>query len=150
MVIHGLGTLILGESGTGKSDLCLDLLKLGHSLVADDAIHLTHQQQSLFGSAPKELQNKLAIRGLGLLTISEIFGPKAYMERHRIELAVRLIQPQGHEWPEHHALKIDICHITLLHQDIPCYTLPVGPNRNLASLIETLVYRYGHCKAPLE
>src|SRR5690606_22954001 len=140
MEIYSIGVLITGESGSGKSELALDLVTRGHRLVADDAPEFTQiAPDVLDGSCPELLQDLLELRGLGVLNIREMFGDTAVKRNKYLRLVVHLSRP-GAEL--HHAgdamvrLTGDLGVRRVLDLDVPLITLPVMPGRNLAVLTE--------------
>ncbi len=133
--IYGLGVLILGESGIGKSECALELLKRGHLLVSDDVIELhQHPGGILIGTSQQIIQHHMEVRGLGIIDIKTLFGIGAILEQSRVELVVNLV-----EWDK--AEEIDRTGLEehkrkYLDVSIPEITLPIRPGRNLAILIE--------------
>ena len=135
MDILGLGVLIVGESGIGKSECALDLVVRGHRLVADDAVELRCRAQSfVIGGCPELTRHHMEIRGLGLINIQDMFGVAATRSSKRVELVVQLERWEaGHEYDR---LGIDESHYDLLGTRIPMVRMPVAPGRNLAILVE--------------
>lgn len=149
ILIDDLGVMIQGESGLGKSDLCLELLHHGHQMVADDVIQIWQQNDRLIGSAPQKTQNKIAIRNLGVLNISSVFGENAIRAESSIDLIIRLYIPTADEWHSN-SLKWQkrmekFCSVTL-----PVYELACTPQRPLRTLVEILVKLHNHCKDDLD
>ncbi|GAX90813.1 HPr(Ser) kinase/phosphatase [Effusibacillus lacus] len=133
--VYGIGILIMGSSGIGKSETALELIKRGHRLVADDAVEI-HQMEDevLYGESPDLLKNLLEIRGLGILNVMTLFGAGAIRTRKQLEFVIRLEM-----WKEGmliDRLGLDENKIRILDTELPCITLPVMPGRNLAVLIE--------------
>jgi HPr kinase/phosphorylase len=140
MEVLGLGVLLTGESGIGKSELALDLINRGHTLIADDApaFHKS-TNDAIIGTCPDVLQDFLEVRGIGILNIRAMFGDTAIRDSKRLRLIVRLIAYKDEE-----LLKMDRLHgIHKLHNilgvDIPEVTVPVAPGRNLDILVEAAV-----------
>ncbi|WP_018132067.1 HPr(Ser) kinase/phosphatase [Effusibacillus pohliae] len=133
--VYGIGILIMGSSGIGKSETALELIKRGHRLVADDAVEIRQvDDQVLVGEAPELLKNLLEIRGLGILNVMTLFGAGAIRTRKQIEFVIRLEM-----WKDEmliDRLGLDENTTRILDTDLPCITLPVMPGRNLAVLIE--------------
>ena len=134
--IFGLGTLILGDSGIGKSESALELIARGHKFIADDVVQIRATAAGdLVGTAPPLSRNFMEIRGLGIINIKEIFGPKAILRRARIDFIVRL-----KKW--RHGLELDRLGLKLaedeviLGERVPQVFIPVAPGRNIATLIE--------------
>jgi HPr kinase/phosphorylase len=141
--VYSIGVLITGDSGSGKSELALELISRGHRLVADDAPEFTQiAPDVLDGTCPELLQELLEVRGLGILNIREMFGHTAVKRNKYLRLIVHL-EPIG----EDNGASIDrLSGDTTLRQvldlEIPCITLPVAPGRNLAVLLEAAVRVY--------
>lgn len=133
--VYGIGILIMGPSGIGKSESALELIKRGHRLVADDAVEIRRiEDEILIGESPDLLKNLLEIRGLGILNVMTLFGAGAIRTRKQIEFVIRLEM-----WKEDmliDRLGLDENTARILDIDLPCVTLPVMPGRNLAVLIE--------------
>jgi HPr kinase/phosphorylase len=132
--IHGLGILILGKSGIGKSEAALDLVSRGHRLVADDVIHVRRiSPTELRGRAAPLLEHHMEIRGLGVIDIEALFGTLATLDERRIDFVVELT-----EWPgkADRLGLVDEQH-ELLEVALPMVRIPVRPGRSIAMLIET-------------
>ncbi len=135
MDILGLGVLIIGESGIGKSECALDLVVRGHRLVADDAVELRCRAESfLIGSCPELTRHHMEIRGLGLINIQDLFGVASTRRSKRVELVV-----QFERWDparEYDRLGLEETHYETLGVRVPTIRMPVAPGRNLAILVE--------------
>ncbi|MFC4768330.1 HPr(Ser) kinase/phosphatase [Effusibacillus consociatus] len=133
--VYGIGILITGSSGIGKSETALELIKRGHRLVADDAVEIRQVEDGvLMGESPDLLKNLLEIRGLGILNVMTLFGAGAVRTRKQIECVIRLEM-----WKENmmiDRLGLDENTTRILDTNLPCLSLPVMPGRNLAVLIE--------------
>ena len=132
--VHGLGTLILGRSGIGKSESALDLVARGHRLVADDAVVVRRISPAVLrGRAATLLTHHMEIRGLGVIDVEALFGTLATLDERQIDLVVELI-----DW-SHDAerLGLDDSTYTLLEVSLPLVRIPVVPGRSIAMLIET-------------
>lgn len=141
--IFGLGVLITGESGIGKSECTLDLLGRGHRLVADDAIEVAcFQDGTIVGRSPQASYGLIEIRGLGILDVRTLFGVLAVLEEKAIDLVVHLMPAPA--MGEIDRLGTEVEFYTLPHRlgSLPMIRLPVVPGRNLAALIETAVRWY--------
>ncbi|MEN1927459.1 HPr(Ser) kinase/phosphatase [Luteimonas sp. MJ250] len=141
MEIYSIGVLITGESGTGKSELALELVTRGHRLVADDAPEFAQiAPDVLDGTCPELLQDLLELRGLGVLNIREMFGDTAVKRNKYLRLIVHLARPEdGREARDPSGmvrLTGDLGARRVLDLDVPMITLPVMPGRNLAVLTE--------------
>ena len=135
MDILGLGVFIAGDSGIGKSECALDLVVRGHRLVADDTVELRCRGQSiLIGTCPELTRHHIEIRGIGLINVTDLFGVSATRSSKRVELVVHL-----ERWDpsrEYDRLGLDVATTDLLGVPVPLVTMPVGPGRNVAVLVE--------------
>jgi len=138
MEIYSIGVLITGESGSGKSELALELVTRGHRLVADDAPEFTQiAPDVLDGTCPDLLQDLLEVRGLGVLNIRQMFGDTAVKKNKYLRLIVHLTKPHLEPQPSGmERITGDLSARRLLDLDVPQITLPVMPGRNLAVLTE--------------
>ncbi len=142
MEIYSIGVLITGESGSGKSELALELVTRGHRLVADDAPEFTQiAPDVLDGTCPELLQDLLELRGLGVLNIREMFGDTAVKRNKYLRLIVHLSRPHDDpsaSWDDDGMVRLtgDLGSRHVLDLDVPMITLPVMPGRNLAVLSE--------------
>jgi len=135
MDILGLGVLVVGESGIGKSECALDLVVRGHRLVADDAVELRCRAQSfVLGSSPELTRNHMEIRGLGLINVQDLFGVASTRASKRVELVVQL--ERWEPGREYDRLGVDDQFYELLGIRIPMIRMPVAPGRNVAILVE--------------
>ncbi|MDT7605494.1 MAG: HPr kinase/phosphorylase [Acidobacteriota bacterium] len=134
---YGLGVLIEGESGIGKSECALDLIMHGHRLVADDTVEVRRVRAGqLTGSAPELLHEHMEIRGLGIINIRDLFGVSAIWNGAKtIGLSIRL--ERWKEMKEVDRLGVDERTVEILGVKVPQVLLPVSPGRNLATLVET-------------
>ena len=139
MDILGLGVLITGESGLGKSELGLELISRGHGLVADDAVDIYRiSQTALEGRCPKLLQNLLEVRGIGLLDIKAIFGETAVRRKMRLKLIVHLVRKETME-REFERLPYEPLYEDILGIGVRKVVITVDAGRNLAVLVEAAV-----------
>ena len=133
--VFGVGILIIGKSGIGKSECALDLVLRGHRLVADDIVNVKKQPPSaLFGNGSEIIKYHMEIRGLGIINIRDLFGISAVRDRKLIEVAIELT-----EWDpnvEYDRLGVDEMRYNLLDVNLPLIQIPVRPGRNLSAIIE--------------
>ncbi len=135
MDILGLGVLVVGESGIGKSECALDLVVRGHRLVADDAVELRCRAESfVLGSCPELTRHHMEIRGLGLINIQDLFGVASTRTSKRVELVVQL--ERWEPGREYDRLGLDDARYDVLGVHIPMIRMPVAPGRNVAILVE--------------
>jgi HPr kinase/phosphorylase len=135
MDILGLGVLVVGESGIGKSECALDLVVRGHRLVADDTVELRCRAQSfLIGTCPELTRHHMEIRGLGLINVQDLFGVASTRSSKRVELVVQL--ERWEHGREYDRLGLDEEFYEALGARIPMIRMPVAPGRNLAILVE--------------
>ncbi|NLZ41565.1 MAG: HPr(Ser) kinase/phosphatase, partial [Comamonadaceae bacterium] len=139
MDILGLGVLITGESGLGKSELGLELISRGHGLVADDAVDIYRTSQTaLEGRCPELLQNLLEVRGIGLLDIKAIFGETAVRRKMKLQLIVHLVRTETLE-REFERLPYEPLYEEVLEIPVRKVVIAVDAGRNLAVLVEAAV-----------
>lgn len=138
MEVHGLGVLLSGESGIGKSELALELINRGHRLIADDAPNFSRSApDSISGSCPDTLRNFLEVRGLGILNIRKMFGTSAIKPSKNLRLIVKLSMMSNEQIQNINRLEGTFRTYHILDTEIPEVIIPVAPGRNLAVLVET-------------
>ena len=138
--VFGMGVLITGGSGIGKSELALELISRGHLLIADDSPNLTRVAPDLLeGACPPTLSDLLEVRGLGILNIRRMFGDSAIKHNKRIRLILHLAQQEDINPPAESRLRGLRDTRVILGVSIPMITLPIAPGRNLAVLVECAV-----------
>ncbi|HQU84682.1 MAG TPA: HPr(Ser) kinase/phosphatase [Pyrinomonadaceae bacterium] len=135
--MYGIGVLILGDSGIGKSECALDLVTRGHRLISDDSVIIKKVGDRLMGESPDLTYEHLEIRGLGILNIRELFGISAVGKRKRIILCIKL--RKWEEFKEIDRLGCDFQGEDFFGVKIPEVVLPVSPGRNISTLVETAV-----------
>ena len=139
MDVLGVGIIITGESGLGKSELGLELISRGHGLVADDVVELARVgPNTIEGHCPKLLANLLEVRGLGLLDIKAIFGETAVRRKMRLRMIVHLVKHSTME-EEYQRLPLDVLTQNVLGIEVRKVVIPVGLGRNIAVLTEAAV-----------
>ena len=135
MDVFGVGVLILGKSGIGKSECALDLILRGHRLVADDMVFIQKRSPSfLLGSGFDIIQHHMEIRGLGIINIRSLFGVESIRERKKIELVIELMEWNAYE--EYDRLGFEEEKYPILEVDLPMLRIPVTPGRNLSTVVE--------------
>jgi HPr kinase/phosphorylase len=133
--VFGVGVLLLGKSGIGKSEVALDLVLRGHRLVADDIVEIRRSSSFVVvGSGPELIKHHLEIRGLGILNVKDLFGIAAVRDSKRIDLVVEL--EEWNELEEYDRLGVDEQSHRFLGVDVPLIQLPVRPGRNMSTIIE--------------
>ncbi|WP_432402286.1 HPr(Ser) kinase/phosphatase [Wukongibacter sp. M2B1] len=132
--VNGIGILILGESGVGKSETALELVKRGHRLIADDAVQIKKvDQYTLVGTAPEIIKYFLEIRGIGILDVAKLYGMGAVRDKKNIDLVIQLDTGESNIYER---LGLDEEFIEILGTNISKITIPVRPGRNLAVILE--------------
>lgn len=132
--VFGLGVLILGDSGIGKSECALDLIDRGHRLVADDVVEIRRISDTLVGSSPALTRYHMEVRGLGLINIEHLYGVSALRMTKSIDLIVTL--ERWEPGREYERLGVQDQRQALLDVEVPCVAIPVAPGRNVALLVE--------------
>ncbi len=133
--VYGEGILLLGESGVGKSETAIELVKRGHRLIADDAVEIKRvSAKTLVGSAPEMIRHFIELRGIGIVDVQRIFGAGAVKETERIDFILNFEPWQAGKFYDRLGLESECT--TLLDVDIPSLTVPVKPGRNLAVIVE--------------
>ncbi len=133
--IYGEGVLILGDSGIGKSEAAIELIKRGHRLVADDAVEIRRRDsRTLVGQAPRLIRYYMELRGIGVIDVRNIFGSGSVKDIQQIDLVVNLIQWDGTQVFDR--LGTETKTTKILDVEVPELTIPVSPGRNLAVILE--------------
>jgi HPr kinase/phosphorylase len=139
--IYGIGVLITGSSGVGKSETALDLVRRGHRLVADDSVEIRQEQEGvLVGRSPELIRHLLEIRGLGIINVMTLFGAGAVRNEKRIGLSIDL--EAWDQKKQYDRLGLDEEHLKVFETDLPKITVPVRPGRNLAVIIEVAAMNF--------
>ena len=132
---YGEGVLITGESGIGKSEAALELVKRGHRLIADDAVEITRVSANcLMGTSPELIRNYIELRGIGIINVAKLFGIGAIKHDNEINLVVNIVPWNTHE--NYDRLGLEDHYTEILGVNVPMYTIPITPGRNLAMIIE--------------
>ncbi len=135
MEVYGEGLLLLGESGIGKSEAAVELLKRGHRLIADDAVEIKKiSNGSLIGSAPKLIRNYIELRGIGIINVAKLFGMGAVKSENEINLVVNIVPWNTQEMYDR--LGLEDQYMEILGVNVPMNTIPITPGRNLAVILE--------------
>ncbi|MBO8176179.1 HPr(Ser) kinase/phosphatase [Aeribacillus pallidus] len=139
--IYGVGVLITGKSGVGKSETALELVKRGHRLVADDCVEIRQEDgDTLIGSAPELIEHLLEIRGLGIINVMTLFGAGAVKSHKQITLVVHLeLWDQNKHYDR---LGLEEEKIKIIDTELTKLTIPVRPGRNLAVIIEVAAMNF--------
>ena len=133
--VYGEGILLLADSGVGKSETAIELVKRGHRLVADDAVEIKKvSDKSLVGSAPEIIRHFIELRGIGIIDVKQIFGMGAVKDTEKIDMVIHLENWQQHK--QYDRLGLTTEYTNILGIDIPSVTIPVKPGRNLAVIVE--------------
>ncbi len=134
MDVYGEGVLIFGDSGIGKSETAIELIKRGHRLVADDAVEITRIGSVLSGTAPELIRNYLEVRGIGVIDVEKLFGVGAVQDSTQIDLVI-----QFEKWTDStyfDRLGLEDSYATIMDVPVPQVTVPVSAGRNLAGIVE--------------
>ena len=135
MEVYGEGILITGESGIGKSETAVELLKRGHRLIADDAVEIKKTSSSqLVGTAPSLIRNYIELRGIGVINVANLFGMGAVKEETAINLVVNIVPWEAGKHYDRMGLEDNF--VDVLGVKLPSFTIPVSPGRNLAVILE--------------
>lgn len=135
MEVYGVGILITGNSGVGKSEAAIELIKRGHRLIADDAVEIRRvAPNTLSGTAPPLIKDYIELRGIGVINVAKLFGIGAVKQENNIDLVVNIV-PWG-EYTEHDRLGAQEQYEEILGVKVPLNTIPVTPGRNLAVILE--------------
>ena len=133
--VYGEGVLIMGESGIGKSEAALELIKRGHRLVTDDVVEIRKvSDETLIGTAPKITKHFIELRGIGIIDVKALFGVESILDTASIDMVIKL-----EEWDrekEYDRLGIDDNYTEFLGNKVVCYSIPIRPGRNLAVIVE--------------
>ena len=135
MEVYGEGILLIGESGIGKSEAAVELLKRGHRLIADDAVEIRKVSANmLVGAAPELIRNYIELRGIGIVNVAKLYGMAAVKAQNEINLVVNIVP--WNTQTVYDRLGLEDQHIDILGVQLPLYTIPITPGRNLAVILE--------------
>ena len=133
--VYGEGILLIGDSGIGKSEAAVELLKRGHRLIADDAVEIKKIGTStLVGTAPELIRNYIELRGIGIINVAKLFGMGAVRDQNEINLVVNIVPWNTQE--AYDRLGLENQYMEILGIKIPMNTIPITPGRNLAMILE--------------
>lgn len=138
--IFGVGVLMVGESGIGKSETALDLIVNGHKLIADDSVLIKKLDERLVGTSPKITRHFMEIRGVGIIDVERLFGIGSIMEEKEIELVIEL--NQWDDFADYNRLGIDDEHVSILDVRLPKIEIPIRTGRNTAVIVEIATRNY--------
>lgn len=133
--VYGEGCLIIGDSGVGKSETAIELIKRGHRLVADDAVEIRRTSQTtLYGQSPENIRHFIELRGIGIINARKLFGMGAIKLQEKIDMVINLEQWDSSK--VYDRMGLDNEYMKILGVEVPTLTIPVKPGRNLAVIIE--------------
>lgn len=139
--VYGVGVLIMGESGIGKSEAALELVKRGHRLVSDDVVEIRKvSDDTLVGTAPEVTKHLIELRGIGIVDVRMLYGVQSVRETQNIELVITL-----EDWDrekKYDRLGMEEQYTEFLGNQVVCHQLPIRPGRNLAIIVETAAINY--------
>lgn len=134
--VYGVGVLIMGESGIGKSEAALELIKRGHRLVSDDVVEIRKvSDETLVGTAPDITRHFIELRGIGIVDVKTLFGVQSVRETQNIDLVITL--EDWNKEKEYDRLGLEEEYTEFLGNKVVCHQLPIRPGRNLAIIVET-------------
>lgn len=139
--VFGEGVLIMGESGIGKSEAALELIKRGHRLVSDDVVEIHRvSDETLIGSAPDITRHFIELRGIGIIDVKTLFGVESVKDTQSIDMVIKL-----EEWDrekEYDRLGMEDLYTEFLGNKVVCHSIPIRPGRNLAIIVESAAVNY--------
>ncbi len=139
--VFGEGVLIMGESGIGKSEAALELIKRGHRLVSDDVVEIRKvSDETLIGSAPDITRHFIELRGIGIIDVKTLFGVESVKNTQSIDMVIKL-----EEWSkdkEYDRLGMEDQYTEFLGNKVICHSIPIRPGRNLAIIVESASVNY--------
>ena len=139
--VYGVGVLIMGESGIGKSEAALELIKRGHRLVSDDVVEIRRvSDETIIGSAPDITRHFIELRGIGIIDVKTLFGVESVKDTQAIDMVIKL-----EEWDrekEYDRLGMEDQYTEFLGNKVVCHSIPIRPGRNLAIIVESAAVNY--------
>ncbi len=139
--VFGVGLFLTGESGLGKSEAAVELLKRGHRLIADDAVEIKRiSGNCLIGTAPELIRNYVELRGIGIVNVAKLFGMSAVKEDKQIDLVVNIVHWNNGE--HYDRLGLEDKYTEILGVQVPLNTIPITPGRNLAVILEVAAMNF--------
>ena len=133
---YGVGVLIMGESGIGKSEAALELIKRGHRLVTDDVVEIRKvSDDTLVGSAPSITKHLIELRGIGIVDVKALFGAQSVKETQNIDMVITLEEWDKHK--EYDRLGLEENYTEFLGNKVQCHSIPIRPGRNVAVIVES-------------
>ena len=139
--VYGEGVLIMGESGIGKSEAALELIKRGHRLVTDDVVQISKvSDETLVGTAPDITRHFIELRGIGIINVKTLFGVESVKETQTIDMVIKL-----EDWnkdKEYDRFGLTEEYTEILGNKIVCHSIPIRPGRNLAIIVESAAVNY--------
>ena len=139
--VFGEGVLIMGESGIGKSEAALELIKRGHRLVTDDVVEIRKvSDDTLIGSAPDITRHFIELRGIGIIDVKTLYGVESVKDTQSIDMVIKL-----EDWnkdKEYDRLGLEDQYTEFLGNKVVCHTIPIRPGRNLAIIVESAAVNY--------
>ena len=143
--VYGEGILLVGDSGVGKSETAIELVKRGHRLIADDAVEIKRNvTDRLVGTAPELIRHYIELRGIGVIDVCRLFGMSAVKDEAEIDMVINL--EQWKDGAMYDRLGLENLYTTILDVQVPSLTVPVRPGRNLAVIIEVAAMNNRHKK----
>lgn len=138
--VYGVGVLLVGESGIGKSEIALELIRRGHRLIADDRVEITKINNELIGTCPELTVGIMEVRGIGIIDVTRVFGINSYKEKENINAYIELV----HFSSEHDFERLDTSdqYSELLGVQVPSARIPVSDGRNMADIIEVAINNF--------
>ena len=139
--VFGEGVLIMGESGIGKSEAALELIKRGHRLVSDDVVEIRRvSDETIIGSAPDITRHFIELRGIGIIDVKTLFGVESVKDTQAIDMVIKLEEWDGEK--EYDRLGMEDQYTEFLGNKVVCHSIPIRPGRNLAIIVESAAVNY--------